>query len=134
MVVLDTNVVSALMQREPAPLARLAMCAPDEVVLSAPVAAEIHFGLARLEAGSRRRALLAEEYRALAAAVAWADWDAAAAEVFGRQKAQLQRAGTPVDDLDLIVASIALRLGASVATRNGRHFERIEGLVVESWA
>lgn len=133
MVVLDTNIVSAIMQREASVMVRLALRRPDEVFLTTPVAAEVHFGLARLEAGSRRQVLLAEAFRQLAGAVAWADWQAGADEIFGRQKARLQRLGTPVDDMDLVVGSIALSLGASVATRNSRHFERFEGLVVEVW-
>lgn len=172
MVVLDTNIVSAIMhqgpggctkcragrnnklerpkngmettccfqslfrsrkQREAGVLTQLALRSPDEVLLTTPVAAEIRFGLARLEAGSRRQTLLAEAFHKLAGAVTWADWQAGADEIFGRQKARLQRLGTPVDDMDLVIGSIALSLGASVATRNSRHFERLEGLVVEVW-
>ncbi|MCB1035610.1 MAG: type II toxin-antitoxin system VapC family toxin, partial [Acidobacteria bacterium] len=106
---------------------------PWSVVLCAPVAAEIHFGLANLVSSSHRRLLLAEEYRLIRSALRWADWDEPAAERFGTLKARLRKKGTPIDDLDVAVASIALTLGASVATCNVRHFERIDGLSVEGW-
>ena len=39
-----------------------------------------------------------------------------------------------VDDIDLLIAGIALEHGLVMVTRNGRHFERIEGLTVEDWS
>jgi predicted nucleic acid-binding protein len=39
-----------------------------------------------------------------------------------------------VDDIDLLIAGIALEHGLVIVTRNCRHFERIEGLTVEDWS
>jgi tRNA(fMet)-specific endonuclease VapC len=133
MLVLDTNVVSALMHRLPEALARLRASEPADVVLCTPVAAEIHYGLSRLASGSKRRVLLAEEYDRLRQAVAWVDWTEAAAAEFGRQKARLEARGTPIDDMDVAIGSVALTLGARVATYNVRHLERLDGLAVEDW-
>lgn len=47
--------------------------------------------------------------------------------------ATLRSRGTPLDDIDLLIAGIALEHGLALATRNGRHFDRIDGLVVEDW-
>ena len=69
----------------------------------------------------------------LGAAIAWSDWTETAAHQFGRQKASLERAGTPVGDMDIIIASVALSLGAAVATTNARDFRRMAELVVEDW-
>ena len=102
-------------------------------VISAPVHAEICFGLERLAAGSRRRVLLEAEYQRLRALLPWADWTAPAAEIYGAQKAALERAGTPIGDMDVIIASVALACGAGVATCNPRHFQRVTGLTVEDW-
>jgi tRNA(fMet)-specific endonuclease VapC len=133
MIVLDTNVVSALMHRVPAALARLRTSQPADVVLCTPVAAEIHYGLSRLPSGSRRRALLAEEYERLRGAVAWADWTETAAAEFGRQKALLEARGTSIEDMDVAIGSVARALGARVATYNARHLARLDGLAVEDW-
>jgi predicted nucleic acid-binding protein len=133
MVVLDTNVVSALMHRLPGALARLRAFEPVDVVLSSPVAAEIHSGLARLASGSKRRAVLAEEYARLREAVAWVDWTEAAAAEFGRQKALLEVRGEPIEDMDIAIGSVALALGARVATYNVRHLGRLDGLGVDDW-
>lgn len=132
-VVLDTSIVSALMHRDPAAWARLRRESPGDIVLCAPVGAEIAYGLSRLAPGSRRRELLGAEYGRLRGAVEWADWTEAASGEFGRQKASLESAGTPLDDMDLAIASIAIQLRARLATANVRHFSRLAGLTVEDW-
>jgi predicted nucleic acid-binding protein len=133
-IVLSTNVVSALMHRIPAALSRLRVSEPVDVVLCSPVAAEIHYGLSRLVAGSRRRDMLAEEYARLRDAVAWADWTEAAASEFGRQKARLEARGSTIEDMDIAIGSVARALGARVATYNVRHLERLEGLPIDDWS
>jgi tRNA(fMet)-specific endonuclease VapC len=134
MLLLDTSAVSAVMHRKPEALELLRGEAPGEVILCSPVAAEIEYGLARLEASSKRRKLLDGEYRRLRRAVQWSDWTEEAAAEFGRQKAVLEEAGTRLDDMDLIVASVALTLGARVATHNRKHFARVGGLEIADWA
>ena len=133
MLLLDTNVASAVMHRLPGAMTRLQATIPSEVVLCSPVAAEIAFGLARLAEGSRRRQLLENEYVRLHDAVVWWDWTEPAATEFGIQKALLERRGLPIEDMDVIIGSIALVNGASVATYNARHLGRIEGLTVDDW-
>jgi predicted nucleic acid-binding protein len=132
-VVLDTNVVSAIMHRLPAALARLRASEPADVVLCTPVAAEIHYGLSRLARGSKRRLLLTEEFERIRQAVAWVDWTEPAALEFGRQKAMLESRGSPIDDMDVAIGSVALALGARVATYNARHLQRLEGLAIDDW-
>ncbi len=46
----------------------------------------------------------------------------------------LRKKGTPVDDIDLLIAGIAIENNMMVITNNMSHFERIEGLEVENWS
>ncbi len=55
------------------------------------------------------------------------------AEIFGMTKAQLEKAGSPLDDFDLIIASCALSNNLVLVTNNVRHFQRIEGLKLTNW-
>ncbi|MBS1250421.1 MAG: tRNA(fMet)-specific endonuclease VapC [Chloroflexi bacterium] len=48
--------------------------------------------------------------------------------------ADLRKKGTPVDDIDLLIAGIALEHDFIVVTNNTSHFERIKGLEVENWS
>lgn len=134
MLLLDTSAVSVIMHRRPSALRRLRLEDPSTVYLCSPVAAEICFGLARLDAESRRRRLLASEYRRLRAALRWTDWCEPASLAFGQWKAALQRRGTPIEDMDLAIAATALTLPARLATCNIGHFSRIDDLEVVDWS
>ena len=48
--------------------------------------------------------------------------------------ADLRKKGTPVDDIDLLIAGIALEHNLILITNNTSHFERIEGLEIRNWA
>ena len=54
-------------------------------------------------------------------------------EIFGIYKAKLEKAGSPLDDFDLIIASCALAHNLVLVTNNMKHFHRIEGLNITNW-
>jgi predicted nucleic acid-binding protein len=56
------------------------------------------------------------------------------AEIFAMLKADLEKAGTPLDDFDLILAACALSHDLILVTNNVKHFRRIQGLKMENWA
>jgi tRNA(fMet)-specific endonuclease VapC len=132
--VLDTSSFSRLMQAEPVALRHAGQHRPGDLFVAPPVAAEIQFGIARLRPGSRRQELLRSQYRRWRALAEWLPWTEAASDIFGEQKARLQRRGVLIEDMDIAVAAIALAQGFGVATCNARHFGRIEGLRVDDWS
>ena len=54
-------------------------------------------------------------------------------EVFGLLKAKLEKAGSPLDDFDLIIASCAIANNLVLVTNNTKHFKRITGLKQVNW-
>ena len=56
-----------------------------------------------------------------------------AARRHGELKDILRRAGTPLAELDLQIASIALSCALPLVTHNTGHFARIPGLVLMDW-
>ena len=48
-------------------------------------------------------------------------------------KTQLEKAGNPLDDLDLMVASCALTHNLILVTNNTKHFKRIDALRLTNW-
>lgn len=134
MVVLDTSALSAVMHRLPEALDRLGALDPADVVLCVPALAEVHFGLERLPARSRRRRLLSAELDVVRRCARLQEWTEPAARRFGVVKAALESRGRRIDDMDVAIAAIALELGAAVATCNLRHFERVPELAVEDWS
>lgn len=137
MILLDTNVISAVMQRrtEPAVLAWLDAQAADSLWISAVTLFEANFGIAAMPDG-RRKAGLQQAFEALVAEDLGnrvAAFDVAAAECAARLSAQRKRQGTPVDIRDTFIAGIALSHGATIATRNVRHFEDLTVSVIDPW-
>jgi predicted nucleic acid-binding protein len=61
-------------------------------------------------------------------------FDKQSAEIFAQLKAQLQKQGNVVADMDLLIASICLANGLTLVTNNTRHFEKISGLRLENWS
>ena len=58
--------------------------------------------------------------------------DEEASKIFGRERGRLRKAGQLIGDFDLLIASTGLHYGLTVLTNNRQHFERVEGLPLES--
>ncbi len=48
--------------------------------------------------------------------------------------AELRKQGHPIDDIDLLIAGIALSYDLSLATNNENHFKKIQQLNIENWS
>jgi predicted nucleic acid-binding protein len=131
--VLDTNVLAALMRGDPQVVERLRKTTKTGVALPQPVASEVAYGLARLP-HSKRRDSLERAWGALSAEIPRMPWTDEVSEAVGRIKATLQRTGRTIDDFDVAIAAHAVVAGASLVTFNGRHMDRVPGLVVEDWS
>lgn len=57
-------------------------------------------------------------------------WTIEAGQIFAEIKTDLKIAGTPLDAMDLIIASTALSRDMELVTNNLRHFGRIKGLKI----
>ena len=137
MIVLDTNVLSALMQKapEPAVVQWLDHQPADSIWITSITLFEARFGLALLPSGRRRQALEAAFARLLEDDLQnrVLDFDSAAATQAAGLAAERQRAGRSVDLRDTQIAGIALTRRATLATRNQRHFQDLNVPVVDPW-
>lgn len=61
------------------------------------------------------------------------NFDAAAAESYGEIRAELEKQGTPIGPLDMMIAGHARSLNHIVVTNNIKEFSRIKGLKLENW-
>ena len=138
MIVLDTNVVSALMRHEPDPVvvAWLDGLPPESVWTTSITVFEVRLGLEMIEAGRRRRHL--EEAFAKALEEDFENrvlsFDEAAAQAAGRIAADRRRAGRPVEIRDVQIAGIVSVRKATLATHNTRHFEGCNLVLVDPWS
>jgi len=137
MIILDTNVLSALMR--PIPDRQVIQWLDQQprtsVWTTAVTVLEIRFGLASMPMGKRRGALAAAFERVLADKIEGrvAPFDAAAAQHAADLMALRQKRGRPGDLRDSMIAGIVLAFQATLATRNTIHFEDLPVPVVNPW-
>jgi len=127
---LDTNICIYVIKRKPERVfERLRKLDPSDVCVSSITLAELEYGVTR----SSRPAQNAEALTALLAPLGVAPFDERAAAAYGGVRARLERAGTLIGSLDMLIAAHALSLGRVLVTHNLREFERVDGLHAESW-
>ncbi len=52
---------------------------------------------------------------------------------YAREKARLRKAGTPIDDFDLMIGATALTHNCVLVTENLKHLGKIKGVEIENW-
>lgn len=137
MILLDTNVLSALMRDPPVPdvVAWVNGQVAGALWTTAVSVFEIRSGLGRLPNGRRRSRLEAAFDGLLREDLGGriAPLDTAAANAAGYLAARRQAAGVIVEMRDALIAGIASARRAVVATRNIRHFQDLETGVINPW-
>ncbi len=137
MILLDTNVLSALMREPPddAVIDWLDRQDPAAIWTTSVTVFELRFGVDRMARGRRRAALQAALDDLLREDLAGhvAPLDRAAAEAAASLAARREAAGRSVDVRDTLIAGIALAHGATVATRNVRHYADLGSAVTNPW-
>jgi len=137
-IILDTNVLSALMRTIPdaAVLEWLDRQPADSVWITSITLFETRFGLALLPAGRRRQVLEAAFDDLLKEDLenGVLDFDSAAATAAASLAAARQKSGRPVDMRDTQIAGIVLARRATLATRNIRHFVDLKISIIDPWA
>ncbi|MDD4866376.1 MAG: type II toxin-antitoxin system VapC family toxin [Mycobacterium sp.] len=137
MIVLDTNVLSALMRDTPDPaIVEWLDNQPTESIWTTSVTVfEIRTGI-ELLTPSRRRKRLDEAFSQLLDEDLDGrvqSFDLTAAVAAGAIAATQQRAGRAVEIRDVQIAGIAASRRATVGTRNARHFDGTGVEVVDPW-
>ena len=138
MIILDTNVLSALMKTAPEAtvVAWLDRQPAESVWITSVTLFEARLGLALLPTGRRRQTLETAFARVLKEDLEnrVLDFDSAAANEAASLAAERQQAGRPVDMRDTLIAGVALARRATLATRNVRHFGDSKIPIVDPWA
>ena len=136
MIVLDTNVVSTLMQVVPEArvVAWLNRQPRTSVWTTSVTVFEIRFGLQVMASGKRQTALL-RSFESLLDRIEHrvARFDGAAANHAADLMASRQNKGRPGDSRDTMIAGIVVARQAAIATRNVMHFSDISATVVNPW-
>jgi len=130
-VILDTSVLIEAERRE-SEINQFSESRKEEVFgLSVITVAELLHGVHRADSTERRlkRSAYVEKVIELFPIYAF---EISVARIYAELWSDLSKKGVQIGAHDLVIGSTALSLGFSVATYNIRHFERIEGLRIET--
>ena len=126
---LDTNTCVYAIKREPELIRRLEEHSPDDFGISAITLAELWFGATK----SSRPQLTRSSVDAFLHPFELLPFASDAARSYAEMRLQLERAGQPIGERDLLIAAIAKSRRLTVVTHNVREFSRVAGLKVEDW-
>jgi len=127
---LDTNICIYIIKKKPEGLLAKLKAAIDEgVSISAITLAELEHGIA-MSAYPEKNADALVQFLSVIEVL---PFDAIAAYAYGAVRAGLQRKGTPIGQMDMLIAAHATAAGCIIVTNNTREFNRVDGLVVEDW-
>jgi len=126
---LDTDTCIYALKQNPDVLQQLLSRGRDEVFISVITEAELRTGAA--ESSSPVRTLrLVENFLRPLTIVEFTPQDAMD---YAQVRARLERAGTPIGPLDMLIASQAVGRKLTLVSNNVREFRRVSGLHVENW-
>ena len=61
------------------------------------------------------------------------NFDTYAADCYGKIRADLEKKGTPIESLDMMIAGHAQSLDLTIVTNNVKEFARVDNLKIENW-
>lgn len=127
---LDTNILIYCIKHKPLEVYnRLQKCVDDDVCISSITYAELLHGIEKSKAVEKNRLAL----DLMLANIEILSFDSLAAEQYGKIKASLEIKGTPIGQLDTMIAGHAKSIDCTLVTNNTKEFIRVEDLKLENW-
>ena len=127
---LDTNTcIYIINKKPPSAVDKIRSKHPDEVSISTITIAELEYGVYRSKHADQNRIALLE----FLVPFVILDFDQSAAAVYGSVRASLERKGTPIGPMDLLLAAQALSQQLILVTNNEKEFRPIAALRIENW-
>lgn len=128
---LDTNICIYVIKQKPTSvIKRFLEHVSDELCISSITYAELMHGVEKSQAAERNRAALP----LFLSPITILEFGSRAAEEYGKIRADLEKKGTPIGPMDILISGHAKSEGLILVTNNTREFKRVEGLKVENWA
>lgn len=125
---LDTNMVSHFIKGIGNVRNRVASVPMSDLAISAITEGELLFGLAK-KSDAKQLSMVVHEFLVRVDVL---PWDSAVATCYGMLRANLQKNGKVLGNLDLLIAAHALSLNIILIT-NDHAFTQVKGLKTEDW-
>lgn len=129
MYLLDTNICIYIINNKPVQVfERFSAIKIEQVAISSISVAELAFGVQK--SGSQRNKWALQNFLSPLTIL---DYPAYAVWHYAELRHELQSNGKVIGGLDMLIASHALSLNATLVTNNTKEFERITQLKLENW-
>lgn len=127
---LDTNIcIHIIKKKPPSVLAKFNEYQTGEIAISTITIAELEYGVQKSTNPSGNAKALEKFLLPLEII----DFDRAAANAYGEIRANLEKQGTPIGGMDMLIAAVAIANELTLVTNNLKEFSRITDLKVENW-
>lgn len=126
---LDTNMCIYAQKNIPQVIENMKNNFQYGVAISSITLAELEFGV-QASANVEKNTIALYKFLSI---VEILDFDSSAATEYGKIRADLKKKGTPIGNMDMLIAAHAKSENLIVVTHNTREFERVEGLQLEDW-
>ncbi|QSV45292.1 type II toxin-antitoxin system tRNA(fMet)-specific endonuclease VapC [Geobacter benzoatilyticus] len=127
---LDTNICIYIIKQQPATvLNHFLEYQIGDIGISSITLSELRYGVAK-SAHREKNAKALDEFVIPLEVVSY---DESAAHAYGNIRATLEKAGTPIGSMDMLIAAHAVSLGIPLITNNTREFQRVPSLKIIDW-
>ena len=127
---LDTNICIYIIKQQPSSvLKRFLEYQVGDIGISSITLSELRYGVAK----STHREKNAKALDEFIIPLEVVSYDEDAAHTYGEIRAVLEKAGTPIGAMDMLIAAHAVSLGIPLVTNNAREFIRIPSLNIIDW-
>ncbi len=127
---LDTNICIFLIKRQAAAvIKRFLEYQVGDIGISSITLSELRYGAAKTAYPEKNAGALDEFIIPLEVV----PFDEAAALAYGVIRTNLEKMGTPIGSMDMLIAAHAVSLGVTLVTNNTREFRRVSGLSFINW-
>ena len=127
---LDTNIcIYCIKRKPPEVIAKFQQYNPDEICISSITYSKLMHGVEKSQAIEKNRLALT----LFLSPIQIISFDAEAAEAYGKIRAALEKRGTPIGPMYMLIAGHAQAKNLILVTNNTREFNRVDNLIVEDW-
>lgn len=128
---LDTNICIYIIKRKPPDvIKRFSQFKISQIGISSVTLSELLYGVSKSSKPERNQIALTQ-FIAPLEVLPYGD---EAAHCYGPLRTHLEKRGTPIGALDMLIAAHALSINCTLVTNNEKEFSRIPNLKIMNWA
>ncbi len=128
--VLDTNTCIYFLNKSSENImSKMKSLSPTDIKLSSITITELLFGAEKSRAKKKNKEIVqrfADNFEQI-------PFDSLCCQVYAEIRNSLEKKGTPIGPMDLLIASISLTHNMVLVTNNTKEFKRVKGLMIENW-